>query len=726
MSETRYTFCHICEQTCGLAVTVEDNRVVDIKPDRENPYSWRDFCVKGGRSNELLEHPRRLKTPMRRVGQHYEPATYEEAIADISARMNRIIEQHGPNAIGAYSGNPQSFSFGAASFLAGFLAAVRSHNWFFAGSVDTNAMHVVSEQMYGTPWISLNVDVDPCRCFLMIGTNPAESGHGWVGHVADGWKRVLAAQAKGGDVIVVDPRRTPTAAKANLHIAVRPGEDWAFLLGVVATIIDRGWVSKDGLARTRGYDKLRSLVLGFDRNELAMRCDVSIATIEDVARRFSQAEAAHAITRTGTSQSRNGALAEWLCNVLNAITGRIEQPGGRVLNQAPFDHIKAVETMFPPSTIPSRVRGIPPVAGAHTIAELPDEMTTPGHGQIRGFIIHGGNPVISGPDGGKLDHALGQLDLLVAIDLVQRESHRHAHWLIPAEHFLERTELHPVLASLHDEPFIQMGRAVVDRPATIRPEWEFLADLAIAMKRPLFGKPAVNWLIRGSRWLARTMNRPSWAFSPNWFARQMVESGKKVRWQDIVSSPHGIHYATKSYGSLWHEIRTPDKKIDLCPDALAAQLVSRFQEASDSPMQSQFPLQIISRRRMQNMNSWLTETVGQQCRPMNADCAEISQGDADRYGLADGQTAHVVSRTGSIEVQVRVSDRVRDGVVVLEQGWGSRLFDPVNRGEDLKYGVNRNLLVSNDELDPLSQVPTLNGTRVRILGSPRPVQAAAD
>ncbi|MES0875378.1 molybdopterin-containing oxidoreductase family protein [Sinimarinibacterium thermocellulolyticum] len=713
MAETRFTFCHICEQCCGLAVSVDHGRVIEIQPDRAHPYNWRDFCVKGARAAETIYHPLRIKTPMRKVDDRYEPATYEEAISDIATRLQRIRERYGGDAIAAYSGNPQSFSFESATFLSGFLKGLPTHNYYFAASVDTNALHVVAEQMYGSPWLALNVDVDACRCFLLIGTNPAESAHGWVGHAADGWKRMLAAKAAGADLIVVDPRRSPTASKATLHVAIRPGEDWAFLLGLIHVIFREDWLHTEDLARTTGLHALRGLAAGVRLNALSQRCDVPVSTIEEVARRFATAPSAHCVTRTGSGQSRNGTLAEWLGQVLNVITGRIERPGGRTFNPGVFDHIGAVERMFRPSTTPSRVRGLPPVAGAHSLAELPDEIETPGPGQIRALIMHGGNPVISGPDGPRLDRALSKLDLLVSIDLFQRESHRHAHWLIPAVHFLERTELHPLLASFHDRPFVQMGRAVVDPPSGVRPDWQFLAELALEMRVPLFGKPWFNAMIRGSRALARLTGRDALAFKPAWLTRLMLRMGGKVTWSEVAAHPHGLMYEDKRYGAFWGALRTADRKIHLCPPRLAEEL----RKCLSTPLcraPTQFPLQLISRRRLQNMNSWLTDTTGLDARPLLADVVEIARADADALGVADGDAVQVVSRIARLPAKALVSDRIRPGVVVFEHGWGSGLFDPSGQRTVLRTGVNRNALVSGDELDPLSQVPLLNGTPVRI------------
>ncbi|MGQ0697063.1 MAG: molybdopterin-containing oxidoreductase family protein [Panacagrimonas sp.] len=712
--ETHLTLCAICEQSCGLSVTVEKGRITKIEPDKEHPYTWRDFCTKGAHAHDVVYHPRRITQPMRRVGDRYVPATYEEAISDIAARLNKTIEQYGPNAVGAYGGNPAAFSFENPTFMTAFLQAIGTHQWFWVGSIDTNAMHVVCELMFGSPWLYLGIDVDDCKCFLMIGTNPAESTHCWGGNVPDGWKRVLAAQEKGADVIVVDPRRTPTAAKANLHIAIKPGEDWAFLLGVLKEVFAQNWLHAEDCARTRGIEQVRALTEQVTFEQLASRCEVTPDTMRDVARRFATAASAHCITRTGPGQSRNGSLAEWLSIVLNTITGRIERPGGRVYSPGLFDQIKSAESLFPPSKIPSRVRGLVPVGGAHTLAELPDEINTPGEGQIRAFVIHAGNPVVSGPNGGALDEAFAKLDLLVAVDFVQRESHRHAHWLMPGVHFLERTEVNPLIAGLHDQPFVQMARAVVPPPPGVRPEWEFFADVVIKMKRPLFGMRAFNWLIQGSRWLARVTGNKKLSFDPMWLSRMMIWQGKRAKWRDIVNSPRGVFYAKKSFGALWKELRTTDKKIDLAPEPLVKRLQQVLAEAPASQTTAAFPLQMISRRRVQNMNSWLADVTGKTARPFPGDLVEVNTQDAARLGIAEGQTLRLVSKAASLEARAAVSGRVRPGVVVLEQGWGSGVFDPNGVEPPERYGVNRNLLIANDDLDPLSCMPQLNGTQVRI------------
>ena len=233
------------------------------------------------------------------------------------------------------------------------------------------------------------------------------------------------------------------------------------------------------------------------------------------------------VTRTGVSLHAAGTIAEWLGHVLNVITGRMDRPGGRRFEPGYVDTLRLADlAKTPPHT--SRLTGRGLVAGAHALADLPGEIVTPGRGRIRALVINSGNPVVSGPDGGRLDAALAQLDLLVAIDFVQRESHRHAHWILPAAHWLERDDLLAFTSSMHDEPFIQYGVQAVAPPPGVREEWQIFTDLAIAMRRPLFGVRGLNGFITATRRLARVAGRPGLEFTPHWIDRLLVATSRKV------------------------------------------------------------------------------------------------------------------------------------------------------------------------------------------------------
>lgn len=710
--KTVYSHCHYCMSLCGIKVTVEDNRVLAIEPDRDNPYTWRDFCRKGKTAGETLNHPRRLRTPMKRVGDRYVPASYEEAIADISARLNRIIDRYGADAVGTYHGNPLGFSFSSSIFFAGLLDALGTGNRFWVGSVDQNNSHIVSEEMYGSEILAMPADVDQAQCFLLVGMDPAQSKFNWLDNVPDGWNRVLAAQAKGADLIIVDPRRSTSAERADTHVAVLPGQDWAFLLGLLQVIFSEKLEAPRTRVPLSGVHELRALALSADLAELSARCDVPAATIQDVARRFARARSGVCMAHTGIAHTRTGTLSEWLCHALNAVTDRLDTPGGRRFERGYMDLIKVFANFAPPTKHRTRLRDQPTIAGFHSLAELTDEILTPGEGQIRAMIIAAGNPVISGPDGEALDRALGGLDLLVAVDNVQRESHRHAHWLIPGTHFLEREGLHALTASLMDQPYTQYANRSVQPPEGIREEWEFFTDLALAMNRPLFGKPGVNAIVRFSRWLARVSGKPGLALNPRWIEWALVRSGGRLKYSEIRKRPHGWIYGERHYGDLHAALRTPDKTVHCAPPRFLWAMRQLLSEPP-APVDAGYPLLLVNRRSRESMNSWLNDTPGLY-EQQRFNVVEMHAEDAAALSLSDGEWVRVRSPTGSIELPMRIVPGGRRGVVTIPHGWGSRVFDPQGGEDAQRLGANRNTLVDRRLTDPMSQTPVFNGAPVRV------------
>jgi formate dehydrogenase len=712
MSRTVNTFCRICACACGLEVTVDDDRrtVLSIEPDRANPYTWGDFCRKGKTAAEVVEHPRRITRLMRRVGDRYVEATYEEAIADIARRLNDIIDRHGPDAVGTYHGNTMGFAYSATTWFTALLDAIGTGNRFWVGSIDQNNSHVVAEALYGVGLVSLVPDIDECDCFLLVGMDPAVSKFNWVENNPRGWQRVLERQAAGADVIVVDPRRSSSARRADTHVAVLPGRDWAFLLGLVKVILDQGLERVSTAVPVTGMPMLRALVAEADLDDLAARCGVDVAVIIDVARRFAGAPRAMCVAHTGVAQNEMGTIGEWLAHVLNVITDRTDRPGGRRFERGVIDIAKIMSQFAPASVHRTRVRGWPAILGFHSLVELPEEITTPGGGQIRAMLIAFGNPVVSGPDGGALDDALAQLDLLVAVDLVQRESHRHADWIIPGTHWLERTELHPLMAACQDQPYIHPGAQAIDRPEGVMEEWEFFEALALAMGRNLFGKPGVNRFVKAMKKLARWTGRPGLAMNPTWFSAGMIAMGRRVKYKNVKNAPHGLIYGKKRYGDLAGIIAHPDKKVQLAP----AVFVEHTREAlrATPSVDERYPLVLTNKRIREAMNSWLNESPG--LTRLTDNPLEIHPEDAERLGIADGDQVRVTSPVGSIELTAELSDRMRVGVVCCAHGFGGRLYDPAGGRAAERLGVNRNLLVDHKRFDSLSQTPAFNSTNVRV------------
>ncbi|MET0898780.1 MAG: molybdopterin-dependent oxidoreductase [Mycobacterium sp.] len=713
---TAHTFCRYCLASCGIEVTVEDNRVTKISADKLNPHSWHDFCAKGRNAAEVVEHPRRLLSPMRRVGDSYlgfsyTEASWDEALTDIAGRLNALIHADGPDAVGAYYGNPAGYSSSNLVFMNAWLDSVGTRNRYAVGSVDQNAVHLVAQAMYGSELMVPVSDVDRCDYFVLVGANPAVSAWNWLETVPGGWRRALDRQKQGATIVVVDPVRTESAERADTHLPVQPGQDWALLLAMVKVIFDDGLEHRQDCAElATGTDELRALAATADLDDLAARCDLPRSEIERIAREFATAQAAMVVTRTGVALHASGTVGEWLGHVLNVITGRMDRPGGRRFEPGYVDTLRLADlAKTEPHT--SRLAGRTMVAGAHALAELPDEITTSGPGQIKALVINCGNPVVSGPDGARLDAALASLDLLVAIDFVQRESHRHAHWLLPAAHWLERNDLLAFTSSMHDEPYIQYGAKVVEPPPGVREEWQIFVDLAIAMGRPLFGARGLNGFVKATRRVARLTRRPALAFGPHWMNRLVVATGRKVngrrvKWREVIANPHGLVLGPREYGHFRDALRTPDKKVHVAPAEFVARARDLLAEPHPSATQ-EFPFLLGNRRHRHSMNSWLNELPGLHPGGKGSGVL-IHPADAAALGVDDGDRVRVFSPVGSVELVASVSDRPRPGLLVIDHGWGSRVFDPRGGRPAESFGVNRNLLMDRGELDPLSQTSALS------------------
>ncbi|MBL0924411.1 MAG: molybdopterin-dependent oxidoreductase [Sphingomonadaceae bacterium] len=672
------TYCQICEQACPLIVTATTDRIVDIAPNRAAPH-WRDFCIKGASAGRVRDHPDRVLTPFRRIDGRLVASSYEAALDDIAQRLIRLGQDFGTQALASYTGNPNGFSISNSAFHNAFMAAFGSSNRFWVGSIDQNAMHYVAKAIYGSAWCTLLPDIDHCQCLLLIGANPAISAMSWMGAVPEGWRRVLA-RPEGAELIVLDPRHSETAQKATLHIASLPETDWAFLIAVIATIERRFGFAPAAYEQAVGLERIVPILRDIDMAGMAAYCDVPVTAIEDVAERFHAAKTAACLARTGSAMGRYGALTEWLSHLLNLVTGRIDVRGGRCYNDVPIDLVSVAEQVFPDHERPSRVRGTKPIAGAYALAELPDEILTPGPGQVRGLIVNGGNPVISGPDGVRLAKALAELDLLVGIDLFVRDSHASADWIIPGSHFLERDEFNPLSMALSTDPWVQAGRAALPLPNSIWPEWRFYKALAERMGLDLFAglpDPSPPRLIDG------------------------LLHGAGFGYDEVWNAPNGLGFLPLRPGKLSGALRTPSGKIEATPAPLLEALQQALATLQQPIQEKQYRL--ISRRRMAAMNSWLNNSIGHEMRDLRHDSIEISKADAARDTLVDGDVVTVSNMTGALCAKVIVSDSLRCGVAVMEHGWEASLG-----------GVNRNELVSAIDLDPLTSVPRFNGTGVTI------------
>src|SRR5579884_3860974 len=444
-TRTAYATCPLCEATCGLQIELDPaGRVAKVRGDREDVFSHGFICPKGASMKALEEDPDRLRGPLVRRDGELRPASWSEAFAEIDRRLAPLLERHGRDAVAVYLGNPVVHNLSLTLYARVLLKALATRNVFSASTVDQMPKQVAVARMFGTGLSVPIPDLDRTDHLLMLGANPLAS-NGSLMTAPDMRGRLRALRARGGKLVVVDPRRSRTAAEADEHHFIRPGTDALLLAALAHTLFDEGLLAPGRLTEhTNGIDEVRRLTAGFVPERVAGACGIDAATIRRLARELAGARRAAVYGRIGTCTQEFGTLASWLVDVLNVLTGNLDREGGAMFPMAAAGHGNA--TGLPGrgrgarfGRWHSRVRGLPEIFGELPVACLAEEIETPGEGQIRALITSAGNPVVSTPNSGRLDRALGQLELMVSLDVYVNETTRHADVILPGPSPLRRS-----------------------------------------------------------------------------------------------------------------------------------------------------------------------------------------------------------------------------------------------------------------------------------------------
>jgi len=748
-----YRICPLCEACCGLAVRTEGTpaKVTRISGWAGDVLSDGYICPKGYALKDLHDDPDRLRTPlMRKHGRHsaLEPCSWDEAFAEINRRLPPILAAHGRDALALVAGNPSAHKMGLLLYFARLARAVGSKNVFSASTLDQMPKQLQAGLMYGH-WISIPLpDIARTQFLLVLGANPlASNGSMWT--VPDFRGKAKALRARGGKLVVVDPRRTETAAVADAHHAIQPGAD-VFLLGaMVHTLFAEGLV-KAGAAQPwlNGVDAVRDAVAAFTPEAVAQRCGISAAAIRQLTRDLAGAPSAAVYGRIGTCTQTYGTLACWLIDVLNALTGNLDVPGGLLWTKAAAF---AANTIGKPGSgrgvatgrHVSRVGRSPEVFGELPIVQLAQEIETPGAGQVRAAIFMAANPVLSAPNGARLAAALDTLDFVVSLDIYCNETARHADVVLPG--------LSPLEEGHYDVPFPQLSwrntarynPAVLPAPADQAPEWQnILRLIAIVQGRGA----AVDVQALDDELLADDLRRSAADNTDAVLAALQPWRGPE-RLVDLAlrSGPYGDGFGQRPAGltlasvaaapggidlgelqpRLPEVLRTPSGKVELAPLLLLADLPRALADlaatttaaagaATDGPAPAAADsLLIIGRRDVRSNNSWMHNLPTLAKGPARCTLL-VHPADARRLGLTDGALARISRGVAAVQAPVQVSDTVMPGVVSLPHGWGHDLAGSRLAVAAERPGANLNALLDDRLTDPLSGNAVLSGLAVQV------------
>jgi anaerobic selenocysteine-containing dehydrogenase len=722
-STLHYRSCNLCEAICGIEISVQADQRLDIRGDKDDPFSRGYICPKAVALQDLHYDKDRLKYPVRRTPHGWQRIEWDEAFDEVAQNLKRINARHGRNSVATYLGNPTVHNYGAMLFAPGFIRSLHTRNRFSATSVDQLAHHLAAYLMFGHQLLIPIPDIDRTRLFLILGANPAVSNGSLM--TAPGMSRRLQEiRQRGGKVILIDPRFTETARLADRHLFIRPGTDVLLLLALLHVVFDEALTGLDHLAAfTKGADIIGRLVAEFPPEKVASITGIEASQIRLLAREFAASESAVCYGRIGVSTQEFGAACQWLVNVLNIVTGNLDRPGGAMFTRPAFDPVTAPQALAPRGSFArwrSRVRKLPEFSGELPVVALAEEILTEGAGQIKALVTSAGNPVLSTPNGSQLDRALASLEFMVSIDPYINETTRHAHIILPPSSSLERGHYDVAFHLLAVRNTTKFSPALFQPDGETRHDWEILVELQTRMEHAgLLGRlkrNAIKKLFGPERILDLGLR-----FGPYGAGINPFSQGLTLR--KLKEAVHGIDLGPLG-SCLPGRLRTSDKRIELAPEVLVKDVERvKAKLLDNASLQSSGELLLIGRRQLRSNNSWMHNS--QRLVKGKPQCTIlVHPADAAERHLETGQKVSVRSRTGCVELPVEVSEEMMPGVVSIPHGWGHDRVGIQLEVAQRHSGESINDVTDDLTIDALCGTAAFNGTWVSI-EQISPVQTAS-
>ena len=699
MATTHFGSCTLCEATCGVAITVEGDQVVSVRGDDDDPFSRGYICPKATALADLHTDPDRLRRPVVRHGNSWREVEWEAAFDLVASRLEGIRAAHGKDAVAIYQGNPTAHNLGLLTYGQLLLRTMGTKNLYSATSLDQLPHMLAALLVFGNQLLMPVPDIDRTELFICLGANPLAS-NGSIMSAPDVRGRLKAIRDRGGRVIVLDPRRTETAEKADRHLFVRPGSDAVLLLAMIHVIFaDK--LERLGRLEATGVDELRAAAVDWPPERAAAITGVAAADIRELAHALATTKRAVLYGRLGVCTQEFGGLAAWLCYTINALTGHLDEVGGLMFTTPAVDPIPlAARIGFDGGFARwrSRVSGKPEFGAELPMTALAEEIETPGQGQVRALITSAGNPVLSSPGGPRLERALATLDFMVSIDPYINETTRFAHVILPPSSPLERSHYDVALNAFAVRNVAKYSPPLFERPASSRHDWEICLALWTRLGAPRHLGPLARWLRRGLGKLG-----------PEAILDTGLRLGPhRLSLAKLRAAPHGIDLGPLE-PRLPKRLATPDRKLHLAPREYLLDL-GRLAERWARPANG---LVLIGRRHLRSNNSWMHNSERLVKGPARCTLL-IHPDDAALRGLDHGGSARVSTRTGEITLPVEVTDEMMPGVVSVPHGWGHGRPGVRLGVAGAHPGESINDIIDPSLIDQLSGTSALTGQPVEV------------
>ncbi len=722
-NHSHYIACNLCEAICGLEIRLEDNQIKSIRGDKHDPVSKGHICPKAVALQDIYNDPDRLRTPVRKTADGWQPVTWKTAFQEVANNLRRVQAKHGKNAVAIYLGNPTVHNLDAMLFGPQFFRTLNTKNRYSATSVDQLPEQLVSLLMFGHSLLIPLPDIDRTNFHVIFGANPVVSNGSLMTAPGVG-KRLKAIRERGGRLIVVDPRKTETASLADTHLFIRPGTDVFMLLAMLHVVFSENLQTLGSVAAfSKGFEVIKKLVHEYPPEKTAAMTGVDPEAIKTLVKGFCAADGACCYGRIGVSAQQYGSLTQWLITVFNIVTGNLDVAGGTMFARPAIDilagaskkkRLKKTWKGFADQF--SRVRRLPDFSGEFPVATLAEEITTTGEGQVRALITSAGNPVLSTPNAEQLDTALQTLDFMVCIDIYLNETSRHANIILPPLCTLERAHYDLVFQTLAIRNGARFSQPVFKAAKPHRSDAQIFLELAWRMQKG-------GRLSKAFGWLRKVILQ---RFGTAWIINRKLKQGpyaashgldlKKLR-----QNPHGMDLGPMQ-SCLPERLFTPDKMIELAPiECLKAlhRLLKNLPSEEAQTTNPEFDLLLIGRRDPRSNNSWLHNSY-RMVKGKQRCLALVHPSDAETRNIREGERVRVRSRVGAIDIPVSFDSNMMPGVISIPHGWGHQLSGVKLSIATQHAGVNTNILTDDYFLDTLSGNTALNGVPVSLSKASQP------
>jgi anaerobic selenocysteine-containing dehydrogenase len=730
MGKWHKTGCVLCAQNCGLEVLVENNRMTRVKPDKSNPRSQGYACRKG--LNVIYhQYPAdRLTGPLKRVGDRFEPVTWELAIHEIAGRMRELVDRHGPRCL-AYMGGSAQGGHLEAAFGLGILRAMGSQYYYSSAGQEFCGSWWVTGRVFGKQYNIAGPDEHASEMLVAWGWNGMQS------HQMPRAPEVLTEFSRDPDrlLVVIDPRKSETAAIADIHLPVRPGTDALLMKAMIAIILSEGWEAKDYIEKNvDGWDKVQGWFKDFDAAAAVEVCGLDYKQVREVCRLMA-AKRWSIHTDLGIYMGRHSTLNSYFVHILGAVCGIFGVRGGNVIpgmvmpmgfhaDERESRTWRTVTTNLPPAA-----------AGSFPAAAMPEEILSDHPKRLRAVYVSACNPLRAYPDTGAYEKAFGKLDLLVVNDIVMSETARLAHYVLPCRTFYEAWDA-TFFPWTYPDVYFQLRRPVVDPPDKcleaaqiytllaeklgLIPEIPDGLRLAAEGDRMTFGAKLMEWATAEpkakagmpfvlGKTLGRVWNSAAkaglWGLlmtAPKVFRQNAarvgfepgIDQGDRI-FQALLETPQGLWVGRADVDHPMESVKTPSGKIEIFIPELETQAgyLNAAGEAEDLKLPAEFPLILNAGRHMKyNANTLMRNPAWNKGK--RACTVAVNPVDAESLNLADGQQVRVTTEAGSELGELQITDQVRPGMVLIPHGFGL-----INDGK--VYGINVNRLTQNTHRDPL-------------------------